>query len=171
MAVFNPNDPAFLAPGDHPQRIRDYCQQTNQIVPETVRAVVRSVLESLALAYREVLEQVTAVAHQPISVLHIVGGGTKNQLLNQLTANATGLPVVTGPVEATVIGNAMVQLISQGEIADLNQARQIMAGMDELKRYEPQEKAVWQEAFGRFQQIAQQTNKRSAPLASSADKH
>ena len=102
-AVFNPNDPIFLQPGDYPQYIRSICQRTNQPVPETVGAVVRSVLESLALAYREVLAQVTAVAHQPVSVLHIVCGGTQNQLLNQLTANATGLPVVTGPIEATVI--------------------------------------------------------------------
>ena len=155
-AFVNPNDPLFLTPGDHPQRIRDYCQQTNQPVPETPGAVVRSVLESLALAYREVLAQVTAVADQPASVLHIVGGGTQNQLLNQMTAHATGLPVVTGPIEATVIGNALVQLITLGEIADLSQARQIVAGMDELKRYEPKETAVWENVYGRYQEIISQ---------------
>ncbi len=160
-AVFNPNDPAFLTPGDHPQRIRDYCRQTNQPVPETPGAVVRSVLESLALAYRQVLDLVTActepaevaVAGQPVSVLHIVGGGTQNQLLNQMTANATGLPVITGPIEATVIGNALVQLIALSEIADLNQGRQIVAGMSELKRYDPQDGAVWDEVYGRYQEI------------------
>lgn len=152
-AVFNPNDPIFLQPGDHPQHIRDICQQTNQPVPETPGAMVRSVLESLALAYREVLELVTAVAHKPVSVLHIVGGGTQNHLLNQLTASATGLPVVTGPIEATVIGNALVQLITLGEIADLSQARQIVAEMDELKRYEPKETAVWDDVYGRYREI------------------
>lgn len=159
-AIFNPNDPGFLSPGDHPQRIRDYCQQTNQPVPVTPGAIVRGVLESLALAYREVLEQVTAVAHQKASVLHIVGGGTQNQLLNQMTANATGRPVVTGPIEATVIGNAIVQLISLGEIADLRQARQIVAGMAEMNHYEPKDTAVWNEMYGRYQEIITQ---QSAP--------
>jgi len=148
--IFNPNDPAFLPPGDHPARIRDFCRQTNQPIPETPGEVVRSALESLALAYREVLKRVTAVANQSVSVLHIVGGGTQNELLNQMTADATGLPVVTSPVEATVIGNALVQLISLGEIADLDQARQIVAGMDELKRYEPEDTTVWDEAYGRY---------------------
>ncbi|MAT98045.1 MAG: rhamnulokinase [Anaerolineaceae bacterium] len=161
-AVFNPNDPIFLQPGDHPQRIRDFCRQTNQPVPETIGAVVRCVLESLALAYREVLELVQTVANQPVSTLHIVGGGTQNRLLNQLTANATGLPVVTGPIEATVIGNALVQFITLGEIADLTQARQIVAEMDELRRYEPVDTAVWDEAYGRYQQLAHQTSQKSA---------
>jgi rhamnulokinase len=154
-AVFNPNDPIFLQPGDHPQHIRDFCRQTNQPVPETVGAVVRSVLESLALAYREVLEQVQTVANQPVSTLHIVGGGTQNKLLNQLTANATGLPVITGPIEATVIGNALVQFITLGEIVHLQQARDIVAGMAELRRYEPKDTAVWDEAYGRYQNLRQ----------------
>lgn len=153
QAIFNPNDPIFLQPGDHPRRIRELCRKTGQPVPETVGSVVRSVLESLALAYREVLEQVTAVAHRPVSVIHIVGGGSQNELLNQLTASATGLPVVTGPVEATVIGNALVQLITLGEITDWQQAREIVAGMDELKQYEPNETAVWDEAYGHFREV------------------
>ncbi|MCB8983514.1 MAG: rhamnulokinase [Ardenticatenaceae bacterium] len=152
-AVFNPNDPAFLTPGDHPQRIRDYCRQTGQPEPTAPGAIVRSVLESLTLAYREVLEQVTAVAQRSVSVIHIVGGGTRNQLLNQMTANAAGLPVVTGPVEATVIGNALVQLITLGDIGDLAQARQIVAGRAELQQYEPQNTAVWDEVYGRYQQL------------------
>lgn len=155
-AVFNPNNPVFLQPGDHPQHIRDLCQQTGQPVPQTVGAVVRSVLESLALAYREVLELVQAVSNQPVATLHIVGGGTQNQLLNQLTANATGLPVVAGPIEATVMGNALVQLITLGEIADLQQARDIVAGMAELKRYEPEDTAVYDEAYGRYQNLLNQ---------------
>jgi len=154
-ALFNPNDATFLSPGDHPQRIRDWCRQSNQPVPETPGAIVRSVLESLALAYREVLELVTAVADRQVSVLHIVGGGTKNQLLNQMTANATSLPVITGPIEATVIGNALVQLITLGEIADLSQARQIVASMAGMTRYEPEDNMqsqtlVWEDAYQRY---------------------
>lgn len=152
-AVFNPNDPLFLPPGDHPERIRAYCRQSGQPEPETPGAVVRCVLESLALAYREVLSLVTAVAQQQPVVIHIVGGGTQNDLLNQMTANATGLPVITGPVEATVIGNALVQLINLGEIGDWQQGRQIVANMAELKRYEPQETAVWDEAYGRYLEV------------------
>jgi rhamnulokinase len=152
-AVFNPNDPIFLQPGNHPQHIRNYCRQTNQTEPETIGGLVRSVLESLALAYREALDQVTAVAGQKASLLHIVGGGTQNELLNQMTANATRLPVVAGPIEATVIGNALVQLISLGEIADLSQARQIVAEMDGLKRYEPKDTAVWAEAHERYRDV------------------
>lgn len=153
LSFINPNDDLFLTPGDHPQRIRDVCRETGQPVPESTGAVVRCVLESLALAYREVLEKVTAVAGQSASVLHIVGGGTQNILLNQMAANATGLPVVTGPIEATVIGNALVQLISLGEIAGLSQARQIVAGLDELQRYNPKDTAVWDEAYGRYQEM------------------
>lgn len=137
-ATFYPNDPIFLPPGDHPQYIRNFCREAGQPVPETVGEVVRCVLESLALAYKEVLDSVTAVAQKPVSTLHIVGGGTQNELLNQLTANATGLPVVTGPIEATVIGNALVQLIALGEVADINEARQIVANMGGTKRYNPQ---------------------------------
>ena len=107
---------------------------------------MRTILESLALAYRDSLAQITAVSAQQVDVIHIVGGGTQNKLLNQMTANATGLPVVTGPIEATVIGNAIVQLITLGEIADLEQGRAIVANMDELEQYEPQDTAVWDES-------------------------
>ena len=154
-AVIDPNDPRFLPPGDHPQKVMDYCAETGQSVPNDVGTVVRCVLESLAMKYREVLDTLRDLTQQPIDVLHIGGGGTQNKLLNQFTANATGVPVVAGPIEATVIGNAIVQLITVGEIDDLAHARQIVAGMDELKRYEPQETAVWQEAYGRYQQICE----------------
>ena len=153
QAIFNPNNPLFLQPGDHPQHIRDLCQQTGQPVPQTVGAVVRSVLESLALAYREILQRVQQVSNHSVSILHIAGGGTQNRLLNQLTANATGLPVVTGPIEATVIGNALVQFITLSEIADLSQARQVVAGLAELQTYLPKDTAVTNEAYGRYQHL------------------
>jgi len=154
QAVFDPNDPIFLFPGDHPHHIREICRKTHQPVPETPGAMVRCVLESLALAYRAVLERVTAVANRHVAIIHIVGGGTQNELLNQMTADATGLPVITGPVEATVIGNALVQLITLGEIGNLKEARQIVANIGELKRYEPRETAVWDETYGRFKRFS-----------------
>ena len=151
----NVNDPAFLAPGDMPVRVQAYCEQTGQPVPQSKGEIIRTVLESLALGYQNTLMQVTAVSHQPVNVIHIVGGGTQNKLLNQMTANATGLPVVTGPIEATVLGNALVQLISLGEIGSLYEARQIVAEMGGLARYQPAaaETAVWQAAYKKYQQL------------------
>lgn len=152
-AFIDANDPRFLPPGDHPQKVRDFCAETGQPAPADTGSVVRCVLESLALKYREVLDKLRGLTGQPLDVLHIGGGGTQNKLLNQMAANATGLPVVAGPVEATVIGNAIVQLIALGEIGDIAQARAMVAGMAELKRYEPQETAVWQAMYNRYQEI------------------
>ncbi len=142
-SIIPATDPMFLSPGDHPQLIRDYCAQTGQPIPETPGAVIRCVLDSLALAYRNVLQQLLTLSRQQADVIHIVGGGTQNTLLNQLTADATGITVLTGPIEATVIGNALVQLISLGELDDLSQARQLVAEMGELQRYEPQNTTAW----------------------------
>ena len=154
-SLFNVNEANFLAPGDHPQRIREFCRRTSQPVPETVGQVVRAVLESLALAYREVLELVTDVANQPVDIIHIVGGGTQNTLLNQMTADAADRPVSTGPIEATVLGNALVQLISLGEIGDLAQARRLVANMSGTGRYEPSGDPAWPAAYQRYQAYKQ----------------
>jgi rhamnulokinase len=166
-SLVNVNDPVFLPPGDMPSRVQAFCAQTGQPVPQSKGEIIRTVLESLALAYRDSLGLVSSVtstssaaeatvSNQPVSVIHIVGGGTQNKLLNQMTANATGLPVITGPIEATVIGNALVQLISLGEISDIVEARQIVAEMGGLDWYEPNEKetAVWQTAYQKYQTFA-----------------
>jgi len=150
-ALIDPNDQRFLPLGDQPERVRQYLAETGQPVPSEVGGIVRCVLESLALKYQEVLLVLKELTGRPVTTVHLVGGGSQNELLNQFTANATGLPVVAGPVEATVLGNALVQLISLGEIADLAQARQIVASLDGLRRYEPQQPGIWQAAYGRFQ--------------------
>lgn len=137
------DDGRFLAPGDHPQHIRDWCTEHQQPVPDSIGAVVRCVLESLALKYRTVIERLQAISGQAVEVIHIVGGGTQNELLNQLTANATGIPVVTGPIEATVLGNAIVQLMAQGEIGTFHEARQLLANMGLTKTYVPQNTGDW----------------------------
>jgi len=154
-SLVNVNDSRFIAPGDMPSRVQAFCQETGQPVPQSKGEIVRTVLESLALAYRDSLAQVTAVSNQPVSVVHIVGGGTQNKLLNQMTADATGLPVITGPIEATVIGNALVQLISLGEIGSIAEARQIVAEMGGMENYEPNviETAVWQAAYEKYKQL------------------
>jgi rhamnulokinase len=153
QAFIDPDDERFLPPGNHPQIIKDYCAETGQAVPTNTGSIVRCVLESLALKYRYVLDILRELSQQPVDLLYIGGGGARNQLLNQLTANATGIPVVAGPIEATVIGNALVQIISLGEISDIPQARQIVADMDEIKQYEPEETALWRDAYERYKRI------------------
>ncbi|HSM56274.1 MAG TPA: rhamnulokinase family protein [Candidatus Sulfomarinibacteraceae bacterium] len=148
------DDEAFLPPGDHPQIVRDACRRTSQPAPQTHGEVVRAVLESLALAYRRVLEQLETVSGRTVEVIHIVGGGSQNELLNQMTADATGRSVLAGPVEATVLGNALVQLITLGELRDIHEARQLVANSGHLRRYEPQNTGAWDEAYGRYQELA-----------------
>ena len=138
QSFVDPNDDRFLPPGDHPAHIRDFCQQSGQPLPQTDAAIARCVFESLALAYRDVLLDLQALTGRTIEVIHVVGGGARNRLLNQLTADATGIPVLAGPTEATVIGNALVQLISLGELAHLKEGRQLVANSYRLERFEPQ---------------------------------
>ena len=105
--------------------------------------MARCVFESLALAYRDVLHELQSLTARPIEVIHVVGGGSRNQLLNQLTADATGIPVLAGPGEATVIGNALVQLISLGELANLDEGRQLVAEIGALERFDPKDQDAW----------------------------
>jgi len=154
-SFIDPNDPAFLAPGNHPALVRTMCQNTGQKIPDTDGAVIRCMLESLALEYRCVLEQLMSLTDQPVDVIHVVGGGARNHLLCQMTADACGREVVAGPVEATVLGNALVQLISLGDIADLAEARQIVSELEELQRFSPKETEAWDQAYGRYLSLKQ----------------
>jgi rhamnulokinase len=137
------DDARFLPPGDHPALIRAWCREHGYAEPQTHGQIVSLVLESLALTYRDTLNRLQTISGQPIEALHIVGGGTQNDLLNQLTADATRLPVITGPSEATVLGNAAVQFIALGELRNIAEARQIIAEMDVIERYTPHEHAAW----------------------------
>ncbi len=147
QSLIFPDDKAFLLPGDHPSIIRSFCKETGQPIPETKGEVIRCVLESLALRYRDVIESLAVCAGQQVSAINIVGGGSQNRLLNQMTADAMGLPVVAGPIEATVIGNAIVQLITLGELKDHREARQLVAEWDPLHTFEPHNKSRWDDAF------------------------
>ena len=154
MAVIDVDDPIFFRPGDMPRKIQDYCARTGQTTPQTEGEITRVILESLALKYRLVLEQLdelTGVRHDP---LHIIGGGVKNTLLNQFTADATGRTVITGPVEATATGNILIQAIAMGHLADLAEARAIVRNSFPPSIYEPQPDARWDEAFARLQTLA-----------------
>jgi rhamnulokinase len=149
-SVIDPNDGRFLPPGDHPRLVQTVCAERGEPVPQTHGAIMRCVLDSLALAYGDVLRTLQTLAGHTSTVIHVVGGGVRNALLCQLTANATGLPVVAGPVEATVLGNALVQLIALGELANIAEARRLVATMGDLERYEPQDAAIWQAAAQRY---------------------
>ena len=150
VSLIDPDDDLFFAPGDMPARIRDFCRASGQPVPEGVGAVLRCVNESLALKYRYALDRLIAVSQQPVAQLHIIGGGSQNNLLNQMTADATGLPVVAGPVEATALGNAIVQFIALGEIGNVAEARSILANTVGSVTFEPADDERWQGAFRRF---------------------
>jgi rhamnulokinase len=138
-SVVNPDHPDFVAPGDMPARIRAYCARTGQPVPADDGAVTRCALDSLALGYRRALDDLAAVTGRPVSAVHIVGGGSRNQLLNQTVADVTGVPVVAGPVEATALGNLLVQLVALGELTGLDQAREVVRSSagPEIRRTEP----------------------------------
>ena len=141
----DPNDDRFLPPGDHPAHIRAFCRQSGQTLPQSDADIARCVFESLALAYRDVLQELQTLTGRPIEVIHVVGGGSRNRLLNQFTADATGIPVLAGPGEATVIGNALIQLISLGELANLDEGRQLVAEIGALERFDPKEQDSWQD--------------------------
>lgn len=151
QCFINPDDASFSTPGNMPEKIREFCRRTGQHVPESVGEVVRCIYESLALKYRQTAESIEGLMGRKAKVIHVVGGGTKDRFLSQMTADACGIPVAAGPEEATAIGNLMMQAIAAGEVADLKQARQIVASSFELKHYTPSaDRSLWDEAYGRF---------------------
>jgi rhamnulokinase len=156
-AVIDPDCGDFLKPGDMPDRICACCQETDQPVPQSKGAVVRCALESLALKYRWVLERLEEILGRRLEPIHIVGGGTRNRLLNQFTADATGRPVVTGPIEATAAGNVLMQMMALGHIGSLAEGRQIVRDSFDVVVYEPKGGPKWDEAYGRFLDVLERT--------------
>ncbi|MCC6424527.1 MAG: rhamnulokinase [Phycisphaerales bacterium] len=150
-AWISPEHAPFGSPGKMLTKITEFCQQTHQPAPTTPGEFVRTCLESLAMTYRRTLEGLEQILGHKIDVIHIVGGGTQNELLNQMTADACGRPVVAGPVEATAIGNILAQAIAVGQIRTLADARAIVRNSFDVKRYDPRDTAAWDEAYGRFQ--------------------
>jgi rhamnulokinase len=154
-ALVDPDFYEFALPGDIPSRIAAYCRRTGQLVPEDRGSMVRTTLESLALKYRFVLEQLEQLAGHRMDVLHIVGGGTRNELLTRFSANAINRPVIAGPVEATSAGNVLMQMVGTGELASLAQARELVRRSFDTITHEPAEHGSWDEAYGRFKAILQ----------------
>jgi len=149
-AIFEPDNPMFLAPGDMPGRIAEYCRQTGQTPPVGKGEFIRCSLESLALRYRWAVERLEELTGHPITVLHIVGGGTQNRLLNQFSANAIGRRVVTGPVEATAIGNILMQMLAVGQISSLSEGREVVKRSFPVEEYQPQNIEAWNEIYPLF---------------------
>ncbi|MFG2004276.1 rhamnulokinase family protein [Spirillospora sp. NPDC048911] len=150
-SVIDPNDPSFIAPGDIPSRIAVYCERTHQPTPHTHAEYVRCILDSLALGHRAAIRQASELSGHEIEVVHLVGGGSHNPLLCQLTADALGLPVIAGPAEATALGNIGIQARSAGVIEDLNSLRALIARTQPLRRYEPKGSTTpWTDATARL---------------------
>ena len=152
-ALIDPDHKPFLSPGEMPVKIEEFCRSTGQRPPNTRGEFVRTCLDSLALTYRRTLEGLEDVLGREVSVIHIVGGGSQNELLNQMTADACNRPVVAGPVEATAIGNILVQAMATGDIKSLADARAVVLKSFEVKRYEPRDVATWEKAYQKFRKM------------------
>jgi rhamnulokinase len=153
MAVIDPDDVRFFHPGDMPERIRNYCANTDQTVPQTKGEILRVALEGIALKYRWVLERLEELTGKRLDPIHMIGGGTKNRLLDQLTADATCRTVITGPVEATAIGNILMQAIGLKHLGSLAEARGIVRTSFTPEVYEPRQASGWNEAYSRLQKV------------------
>lgn len=149
----DPDSPEFMGPGNMPQRIKDFCKRTGQYVPETDGAVIRCIYESLAMKYKYTFLQLKECCNKDFNVIHMVGGGTKDTFLCQMTANAANVPVIAGPIEGTAAGNIAVQLIANGAIEDIWQARKIIAKSFDVVKYEVNDNEAWENAFDDFKKI------------------
>lgn len=152
----DPDDSAFLPRGPMLCRVDEYLARTGQGAAESDDERIAIIYQSLAFTYKKTLDRLTLVTGEKYDVLHIVGGGTQDELLNRLTSNAIGLPVITGPIEATAVGNAVVQLIAVGAIKDVGQAREIIANSSRLKTFLPEKQAQTQEKYKKYVMITEE---------------
>lgn len=149
----DPDAPEFVPHGNIPERVREFCRRTGQYVPKTVGEIMRCIYESLAMKYRLTFEKLRECTERDYPVIHVIGGGTKDGLLCQMTANSCDRTVKAGPIEATVMGNVAVQLMSDGSVENIGQARKIIAESSELKIFEPKETGDWAKAYEDFLKI------------------
>jgi rhamnulokinase len=168
VSIVNPDADEFLAPGDMPARIRGSCARTGMPVPRSVGATARCVIDSLALSYRAVVRSITEVTGVAPAAINIVGGGSSHALLSQLTADATGVPVRCGPVEATALGNAAVQLAALGELDGLADIRRVVAASTSVQEYQPHPTSDWEAAAERFADLVLDDRSRTTGTKASA---
>ena len=152
-SLINPDDAAFVNPSSMIEAIQSYCKKTSQPVPETPAEICRCIFDSLALRYRQIFTWLREFASFPLNVLHIIGGGSLNQYLNQFTANSLGVEVLAGPQEGTAIGNIMLQAKACGEVKDIWEMRAIIANSIELKKFMPADKELWDAAYEKYLKI------------------
>lgn len=155
--LINPDEEMFSNPPSMTEAIAQYCRKTNQEIPNSTGAFVRCIFDSLALRYKQVLENLQSLAPFEIKRLHIIGGGSQNKLLNQFTANAIGMPVIAGPTEATAIGNIMMQAKALKFVGSLAEIREIVCNSSNPETYMPEDKAIWDEAYLKFNEVCQKT--------------
>ncbi|MEE4284888.1 MAG: rhamnulokinase [Mariniphaga sp.] len=151
--LINPDDSIFLNPGNMPGAIQNYCRKTKQPVPESKGEIARCIYDSLALKYKYTIGQIEEITGEKIEKLHIIGGGANNELLNQFTANATGIPVFAGPTEATAIGNILLQAKALGVLNSLQEVREVVKSSFEVEIYNPVSKMNWESAFEKFKRL------------------
>ena len=160
QSVIDPDAGLFYYAGDMPEKVQRYCRRTEQHVPQDKGEIIRCVYESLALKYRWSFERLQAILGKSLDALHIVGGGTRNRMLNQFTANALNKPVLCGPTEATAIGNLMVQAMALGEVRNQNEIRQVVKKSFPTENYLPEATDAWEEAYHKFSKLLQQESER-----------
>jgi rhamnulokinase len=153
QCFINPDSACFAGPTSMIKSIQNYCRETNQFVPESVGEIARSVYESLAFRYKQTLQNLQKLAPFPIETLHIIGGGSKNTMLNSFTANAIGIPVVAGPSEATAIGNILQQAMTAGLVKDKEEMRRIVRNSTELETFEPSNKKLWDNQYRKYLEV------------------
>jgi len=149
----DPDYDEFAKPGNIPERIREFCKRTGQYVPQTDGEIIRCIYESIAMKYKHTFLQLKECCERDFGVIHMVGGGTKDPFLCQMAADAAGVPVIAGPVEGTAAGNIAVQLIANGEIKDIWEARKIITDSFEVKNYKPETTADWEKAYENFKKV------------------
>lgn len=150
VCFIDPDAPEFATAGEMPQKIRGFCERTNQSVPQSDGALVRCIYESLAMKYRFAINQIEENTNKKFNVLHLLGGGTKDCFLCQMTADSLGIPVLAGPTEATALGNILLQLIALGDIEDIDEGRAMIKQQEAVKEYTPADAEEWEKAYKKF---------------------
>jgi rhamnulokinase len=153
QCLINPDDSSFLNPGNMPKAIQDFCAKTNQPVPQTKGEIARCIYDSLVLKYKFTIKQIESVTGKQIEKLHIIGGGAHNVIMNQLTADAIGIPVFAGPTEATAIGNIMLQAKALSKVESLLEIREIVQNSFGVIEYKPSPKLDWEKAYPKFESL------------------
>lgn len=149
----DPDAPEFTPAGNIPKRIREYCEKSGQYIPQTVGEIMRCIYESLALKYKAAISELEECTGKKFETLYMIGGGTKDKFLSALTANSCGITVSSGPVEATAMGNVLIQLMAQGEVENLSRAREIVRASEKISYFEPEDTDEWEKAYEKYEKV------------------